>query len=249
MVGQVGSHPSLACAMEKDEDYFVEISLDSVLRKATELEVSLRVCKARAETSPPAEPAEEGRISQPLVAATTTTTTTRVPASVDLTDQWQKLIAYIVSLEKEVQYYKQLLQDVQASQNTEVTKVTDTTDCPVGGQHLVSSQTKGQEGEMNAEYWKTLMDKDSWTHALLYVFSYLSRQELCRASLVCRKWYRMSRHPQLWKEVIMSETMVEPEVRSHASSMGQLLRQSWVILNPVLVIKGSLQDCSMVFMY
>lgn len=246
-MGRLTAHcASLACAMEKDEDYFMEISLDSVLRKATELEVSLRVCKARAETSPPAEPAEEGRISQPLVAATTTT---RVPASVDLTDQWQKLTAYIVSLEKEVQYYKQLLQDVQASQNTEVTEVTDTTDCPVGGQHLVSSQTKGQEGEMNKEYWKTLMDKDSWTHALLSVFSYLSRQELCRASLVCRKWYRMSRHPQLWKEVIMSETIVEPEVRSHASIHGSPFTTKLGDIKRVLVIKGSLQDCSMVFMY
>ena len=41
--------------MDCSKDYFVEISLDSVLRKATELENSLRICRSKAEVPIPDE--------------------------------------------------------------------------------------------------------------------------------------------------------------------------------------------------
>lgn len=208
--------------MESGQDYFVEISLDSVLRKATELEDSLRECRARAGGVP-----GEGRVShQSTLCPEYNTVTAPVQlqeksvskplTSTDISEQWQKLTAYIVSLEKEVQYYKQLVQDVQANRTTDTQGNRDycTTSmlrCPTG-HHLDPRAVAGQEGQPNAEYWRVLLDEEPENHALFLIFSYLSAQALNQAALVCHKWYRVSRHPCLWKEVVMSEAMVEPEV-------------------------------------
>ena len=197
----------------------VEISLDSVLRKAAELEESLKGCKTKMESSlataamgrsasavtsqqpagkgPPKKPPAFTRAqSHPLPLEGGRT---GPPVSTDLADQWQKLTAYIVSLEKEVHYYKQLLQDVQLHQ-----KSSNLLGRPTG--HGTPAKCPAVEG---------LLDEDPESRALCLVFSYLSLEELmCPVALVCRKWYRVTRHPCFWKEVVMSETVVQPEVSS-----------------------------------
>lgn len=194
--------------MVESGEKLVEISLDSVLRKAAELEESLRGCKTRLEGSlSAAAPAvSRGRAaakssfpphSHPLPLEGR-------PVSTELTDQWQKLTAYIVSLEKEVQYYKQLLQDVQLHQtsNNEGSPLGR----PVG--HGLARSAAGQSAV------EALLDEEPENRVLLMVFSYLSVEELCPVALVCCKWYRVTRHPLLWKEVVLSETVVQPQVRA-----------------------------------
>ena len=186
----------------------MEISLESVLRKASRLEDSLRSCKTRALLPDPVK-------SRPTVATTPPPLSSRhraryssspPPSSTELAGEWQKLTAYIVSLEKEVQYYKQLAQDVQNTSSKTNSASTPARDSPAG------VLTTPQAGPPSLQYWKEYLDTDPESRALLLVFNYLSVPELHHAALVCRKWYRLSRHPQLWKEVIMSDIMVAPEV-------------------------------------
>lgn len=210
--------------MEGAKEHFVEISLESVLRKASRLEDSLRSCKDRASlpssstvsSLPQAHgpssllqgPVLHGPVSPVLPQGPVSTSP---PSTTDLSDQWQKLTAYIVSLEKEVQYYKQLVQDVQGSNSqTPDSQTTRIPGRPVR-EHLAPISA-GQEGTLSAEYWRELLDKDQESRALLLIFSFLSTSELHHAALVCRKWYSVSRHPRLWKEVVMSDVMLEPEV-------------------------------------
>jgi hypothetical protein len=190
----------------------VEISLESVLRKASELEESLRGCKTRVEDSLSASTASRGRSSSLTKGPPLTRTHSQPlpmeevrygppPASRELTDQWQKLTAYIVSLEKEVQYYKQLLQDVRLHQNTD-NRGTLLEGCPTG-----HSSTTEKEPAMDK-----LLDEEPENRVLLLVFAYLSPEELCPVALVCRKWCRLTRQPQFWREVVISETAIKPEV-------------------------------------
>lgn len=199
----------------------VEISLDSVLRKAAELEESLRGCKIRMEGSlvasaagrrvsatsqqqpvgkggPKGPPAFTRAQSHPLPLEGGGI---GPPVGTDLTDQWQKLTAYIVSLEKEVQYYKQLLQDVQLHQKS--SNGIDLLGHPTG--HGTPVKNPAMEGSL---------DEEPESRVLRLVFSYLLMEELCPVALVCRKWYRVTRHPCFWREVVMSETVVRPEVRA-----------------------------------
>lgn len=187
----------------------MEISLDSVVRKAGELELSLRSCsarmgalaaqKGRASNSHNPPPSLSRALSLPAAAASV------LPASTDAKEQWQRLTAYIVSLEKEVQYYKQLLQDVQASHQQEASTSSSS--------NREESSLAKQSNRLTEEHWKVFLEQEPENKVLLLVFSYLSLRELCLgAGLVCRKWHRMTRHPHLWRELVMSETVVQPEV-------------------------------------
>ena len=53
---------------------------------------------------------------------------------------------------------------------------------------------------------------DGECRSLLCVFSYLTTAELCRVARVCRKWYTMSKHPDLWLSVSISETVLTSQV-------------------------------------
>lgn len=180
------------------ERHFVEVSLDSVLRKAAELEVCLRGCKARVQ----GVLSDEGRVSTSFPVTQVQGDSRAVPGA-EVTEQWQKLTAYIVSLEKEVKYYKQMLQDMHSA------KVGG------GGGGDLLQRTVGPKHRKQAdtEYWQTILDTDAEKRVLYLVFSHLSVQERCPVSLVCREWYHVSRHHLLWKEVMMEETVVRPEVR------------------------------------
>lgn len=180
----------------------VELSLESVLRKAADLEASLRGCTIRAAEG--ALTREEGRASQ--LASLPPPPPPPVSSRPELSEQWQTLTAYIVSLEKEVQYYKQLLQDVQLHQNSSNGAVA----AGVARHPEVSDLAQG--GRFTAEHWRVLMEEEPEYCVLLLAFSHLSLQELCPVALVCRKWYRASRHPRLWRQVVMSEIVVEPQV-------------------------------------
>lgn len=184
------------------EGCFVEVSLDSVLRKAAELEVCLRGCKARVQGT---LTDDGGRVSPSLpakLAVVHVHDESRYSPGTEVTEQWQKLTAYIVSLEKEVKYYKQLLQDMQNAK--------------VGGrgdgdllQRRVGPKHKQQSDK---EYWQTVLDTNAEKRVLYLVFSHLSVQQRCPVALVCREWYHVSRHHLLWKQVMMEETVVRPEV-------------------------------------
>ena len=215
----------------------MEISLDSVLQKATELVDSLKQCKAKAAAplSPSEGPSPWGTSSgcsplypSPALPASPLYPSPAQPASplqspmlssaaataavVDTAGQWQKLTAYIVSLEKEVQYYKQMVQDVQAKQSSKSQEETSLLARPEG-------RNREKKEEANAGYWKQLLESDPENHILLLVFSHLTPQELSQAALVCRKWYTMSRHPLLWKELVMAERVVEPQVKNGPCSI------------------------------
>ena len=48
--------------------------------------------------------------------------------------------------------------------------------------------------------------------ALTLIFSRLTSPELLRCALVCSKWKRLSRNPNLWKIVCFKNTRLAPEV-------------------------------------
>lgn len=72
----------------------VEISLDSVLRKAAELEASLRGCKTRVEGT---LAAQHGACAVYSQVHPSHPSHPSPPVRTGLTDQWQRLTAYIVS--------------------------------------------------------------------------------------------------------------------------------------------------------
>lgn len=240
--------------MDSSREHFVEISLDSVLRKATRLESSLRSCTAKASSStnlsssgpaPPRPslvqpPGSGGYGSVPPFPRGP------VPDSTELSGEWQKLTAYIVSLEKEVQYYKQLLQDVKSQRGGSALD-TQTAMGPGRGEREDNGGTSaGQRGPLSTGYWRDLLDKDPESRALVLVFSFLPAGELFRAALVCRKWYRASRHPRLWKEVVMSDVMLEPQVSflGHACS-----QQGGVVILLLNLASGAVQHGRVVLQY
>ena len=53
---------------------------------------------------------------------------------------------------------------------------------------------------------------DREDRALVLVFSYLNTAELYHVSRVCRRWWRVSRHPLLWRRVSISEVLLAPQV-------------------------------------
>lgn len=196
--------------MEPAGEKLMEISLDSVLRKAGELEESLRGCKSWVEGV--LQSADWGCVTTHNNTAGKKTLLSRAHShplpleggktphvSTELTDQWQRLTAYIVSLEKEVRYYKQLLQDLNQNSND-------------GGSMLTLGRPVGHYGAVGQPTKDVLLEEEPEDGGLLLVFSYLSVVQLCPVALVCRKWYRVTRHPRLWKEVVLSEIMVQPEV-------------------------------------
>lgn len=226
--------------MESTQGHFVEISLESVLRKASRLEDSLRSCKAKALIPPP----DKGRVSSPPPPVPASLPPTPAPSNKELSDQWQKLTAYIVSLEKEVQYYKQLVQDVQSSNaNSSGRPAGRTPTSPVGQAATSPAATSpaGQEGPLRVEYWRGLLDEDPENRVLVQVFSYLTVQELQQAAMVCWKWYRVSRHPRLWREVVMSDIMLEPEVSRIESGNSDVMNLLYIILQ---VLFSLAQWCS-----
>ena len=186
------------------DGHFVEVSLDSVLRKAADLEGCLRGCKTRLQgvlsddegqvSTPTLQVQDDGRPSVQGYSSPSPGT--------EVTEQWQKLTAYIVSLEKEVKYYKQLVEDVQNAKS-----------CGGDGDLLQRAVRPKHREQSHTEYWQTILDTNAEKRVLYLVFSHLSVQERCPVSLVSRDWYHVSRHHLLWKEVMMEETVVHPEVR------------------------------------
>ena len=132
--------------------------------------------------------------------------------------QWQQLTSYIVGLEKEVEYYKQLVQDVQTNQlkvNQE-TALEATIKIPNKPKAALSGEPL------------SAVEEGSRASALLCVFSYLSMRDLCRASRVSREWLSVARNPKLWRKVVLSETMLHPMVFSvHLSSTIFYLNIHW----------------------
>ena len=223
----------VGCACRRDimeESSFLEVSLDSVLRKATELVDSLRECKARAAsplTPPPLTPGLTGGraplpsnhpppliCTSPALPASPLQSAATAATANDTAEQWQRLTAYIVSLEKEVQYYKQLSQDVQARQAQGNQTGPSSADVLAYHPRGDGDGRGSEEEQMSSDYWKGVLESDTESHVLLLIFTHLSMRELSQASLVCRKWYIMSRNPLLWKKLIMVEAVVEPQVDS-----------------------------------
>jgi hypothetical protein len=106
--------------MESHGERLPVISLDSVVEKASELERLLRGCKIAAEQEKPSTPPlQEGRghTSSSSNVNTSDFPSPRSEADGDavagLNTHWNQLSAYIVGLEKEIRYYKQLVDDNQ----------------------------------------------------------------------------------------------------------------------------------------
>ena len=189
-----------------DTDYFVEVSLGSVLRKAVDLECALRSCKAKAEEGSCNNP--RGGISvgggehfmQPN---SIPQSSNRSTITADLPSLWQGVTSYIVSLEKEVQYYKQLVQDIQVKQ---VNNAGGCSRCQLPPAIL------GTAGVEDSERRFSGVHDGSLGCILLCVFSYLSVRELCRVSQVSHVWQSVARHPSLWRRLLLSETILPPQV-------------------------------------
>ena len=103
--------------MESYGELLPGISLDSVVEKASELERILRSCKiAAAHEKLSTSPIQEGRGH-----TSSKVNTSDLPSphpevdggSTGLNTHWHQLSTYIVGLEKEIQYYKQLVDDNQ----------------------------------------------------------------------------------------------------------------------------------------
>ena len=102
--------------MESCGELLPGVSLDSVVEKASELERILRGCKiAAAREKVSTSPLQEGR------GHTSSNNSRDLPSlrsdvdegSTGLSTHWHQLSTYIVGLEKEIQYYKQLVDDNQ----------------------------------------------------------------------------------------------------------------------------------------
>ena len=103
--------------MESYGEHLPGISLDSVVKKASELERILRGCKiAAAHEKLSTPPLQEGRghTSSKVNTSDLPSPHSEVDGgSTGLKTHWHQLSTYIVGLEKEIQYYKQLVDDNQ----------------------------------------------------------------------------------------------------------------------------------------
>ena len=103
--------------MESYGELLPGISLDSVVEKASELERILRSCKiAAAHETLSTPPLQEGRghTSSKVNASDLPSPHSEVDGDLTgLNTHWHQLSTYIVGLEKEIQYYKQLVDDNQ----------------------------------------------------------------------------------------------------------------------------------------
>lgn len=63
---------------------------------------------------------------------------------------------------------------------------------------------------------------DGECRILLSVFSYLTTAELCRVARVSRKWYTISKHPDLWSRVAISETVITSQVSAQLIQQDKL---------------------------
>ena len=101
--------------MEFSGELLPGISLDSVVEKASELERILRGCKnAAGHEKLSTSPLQEGRGHTPSEVNTRNLPLPRSEvdgSSTGLNAHWHQLSTYIVGLEKEIQYYKQLMDD------------------------------------------------------------------------------------------------------------------------------------------
>ncbi|KAL5460382.1 hypothetical protein EMCRGX_G033828 [Ephydatia muelleri] len=57
---------------------------------------------------------------------------------------------------------------------------------------------------------QNLNDDDDESRVLFLVFCQLSTIELCRISLVCRKWRQIAAHPLLWRRVCVDNVLLPP---------------------------------------
>lgn len=104
--------------MELSGDLLLRVSLESVVEKASELEKVLRGCKIAALHDNTSAHSLEGRdhlhgdnSDQHLCPPSPEGNIEGISAG--LTTHWHRLSSYIVGLEKELQYYKQLVDDTQ----------------------------------------------------------------------------------------------------------------------------------------
>lgn len=63
--------------------------------------------------------------------------------------------------------------------------------------------------------------EDGECKILLSIFGYLTTAEVCRVARVCRKWYTMSKHPNLWRRVRISEAVITAQVSSSYDRVSQ----------------------------
>lgn len=213
----------------------VGVSLDSVVLKAAELEGLLRGCRAmtsgagrrrRAEEWPDTDsrqsPGEyqyhSGPSEVPSVAPESLSDPQDLPPDVgpstNETESWHQLTSYIVGLEKQVQYYKSLVEGMQHA------AVASHWQEGAGGSPYVEGLFGHEESEsyspqlppqaLGAHQDEELVEERE-DRALVLVFSHLDTAELCRVSRVCRRWRRVSRHPLLWRRVSISEVLLPPQ--------------------------------------
>ena len=66
---------------------------------------------------------------------------------------------------------------------------------------------------------------------LLAVFSHLTTAELCRVARVSRKWYTVSKHPNLWRRVSIGETVITSQV-----SETKIIPCTFITLSPTVLV-------------
>ena len=155
--------------MESYGELLPGIALDSVVEKASELERILRGCKiAAAHDKLSTPPLEEGRGHT----SSKVNTSDQLPSSSEvdggsaagLNTHWRQLSTYIVGLEKEIQYYKQL---VDANQRTAVGHASAQERGPRSLQPL-AHQSRPGPGHVNTHKSETIFaaDNEFWTKLL-----------------------------------------------------------------------------------
>ncbi|XP_064404496.1 F-box only protein 41-like [Halichondria panicea] len=216
-----------------DSQPLVGVSLGSVVQKANELACILQTCKHSLENQP--SPSSWGRASAWLPTERSESTISR-PTTIEakprhttiisndaLLEQWHQLTSYIVSLEKEVQCYKQLIEECQQAQTVHTNGNSDTHLVlhPENSEEETASKTRArkQSSVPDQQYWDKLIEEDRMSQALLLVCHHLSTQELCAVSRVCKRWHTIIKHPQLWKHVTFAETVLYPQVLLRLSKM------------------------------
>lgn len=227
--------------MEFSGELLPGVSLESVVEKASELERVLRGCKnaaVREKVSTP--PFQEGRGHTPSEINTRDLSSPNSEAdgnSTGLNTHWHQLSTYIVGLEKEIQYYKQLVDD---NQRAAVAAGGHASAQPERHHTLHQSRPRyisPHKSEVifaaDNEFWTQLMEsqyalwllinddvmcnvifppEDRECRILLAIFGHLTTAEVCKVGRVCRKWYTLSKHPNLWRRIDISEAVITSQV-------------------------------------
>lgn len=135
----------------------------------------------------------------------------------------EKLTHYIVRLESELGYYKYLYAN-SVQQETRPHLQVDHFD--VATSVKSDSQCTPQQ---------TTQTEDDESRVLMLVFCQLPTIDLCRASLVCRKWRQVAVHPLLWRRVSIENVVLFPHaLQAIAARCGECNTLSLQGLMPVM---------------